>query len=88
MSMVYAGSSVLPDYVYCPGHQMYEYHDYGYPHQHWYAYPPGAQYRLITKTLPKIENGSCMYCFMAMQTTTDPQVKYCRNCHTFQWNRV
>jgi hypothetical protein len=89
MSMIYAGSSAWPDFVYCPGHQGYEYHDYGYPHQHWYVYPSLAQYPLVAEGWPGVEMaGNCRYCLRRLDETSDPQVHYCPNCHAFQWHRA
>jgi hypothetical protein len=90
MGMVYGGLSVWPDIVYCPGHQVYEYHDYRYPHEHWYdySYPPITNYPVVAERSPGVEmTENCRYCFQSLIATSDRRVDYCPNCGRTQWHR-
>jgi len=71
MSMVYGGLSTWPDIAYCPAHQVYEYHDYGYPHEHWYVYPSVAQYSIVAEPWVNVElTENCRYCFRPLIATS------------------
>jgi len=57
---------------------MYEYHDYGYLHEHWYAYPSFAQYPVVAEGSSGVEmTENCRYCYQPLMAASDRRVDYC-----------
>jgi hypothetical protein len=90
LSISYEGTSALPDVAYCPAHQKYEYHDYGFPHEHWYVYQRSAVQwsRAMAQHPIEVETMEhCRSCLQPLIATTDGGIDYCPNCGRFQRHR-